>query len=109
MEFFLSNLEWRFFFFLCVIKAFAEKYIDEDLSLQFPLLFVVTCLVIFVHLQTYDGMIIGEHSRDTDLDVRILCVYLLNTCIYMRVCVFTKYKTVIMVFIWLTSIITRCR
>lgn len=25
-------------------------------------------------MQTYDGMIVGEHSRDTDLDVRKLCI-----------------------------------
>lgn len=25
---------------------------------------------LFIYLQTYDGMIVGEHSRDTDLDVK---------------------------------------
>lgn len=30
------------------------------------------CMLTFISfiLQTYDGMIVGEHSRDTDLDVR---------------------------------------
>mgnify|MGYP004714412261 CR=1 len=27
-------------------------------------------MIICAIVQTYDGMIVGEHSRDTDLDVR---------------------------------------
>lgn len=54
------------FFISLILKVFAKKCIS---------LFSVVGVTIFYHcftyLQTYDGMIIGEHSRETDLDVRL--------------------------------------
>lgn len=35
------------------------------------------------NMQTYDGMIIGEHSRDTDLDVR--SCYFISYCVFCHV------------------------
>lgn len=45
------------------------------------------CLLL-LGMQTYDGMIVGEHSRDTDLDVRkggrIFCAFHVMDCVLFR-------------------------
>lgn len=58
-----------FVIYFLFLQAFAEKCVDEDNIFHYSMLFGLQFNYCFLHLQAYDGMIIGEHSRDTDLDV----------------------------------------
>lgn len=40
---------------------------------------LILTIIFYLRMQTYDGMIIGEHSRETDLDVmKYICSYYNN-------------------------------
>lgn len=57
MELSLSRLEWRLFLDVIIFLAVTTIGLTDLLPL-------ILCL------KTYEGMIVGEHSRDSDLDVR---------------------------------------